>query len=629
MSLSLNSIEYKSSGGAKARNTFPKTPADVEINLITSHALTMDYKLFTKLANFDLVEIEVTEATGRKETVQAFDPELKVCSCEQYYKIGVGSCKHIAVINTILKHATTIDERLYSVDLNKQIRRLSKSKSKKYIVYDSYKGSNVALGTGPFESRAVSCAANEKHLAEFAANSKTSKVELDSPYTISDDISLYDYQHDILEKMISSKRAVCSMVMGSGKSLTSIAGIKHLGGDAISTLIIAPKSIVKQWIDEFKRALGINAIQLSAKNIDMEIACPSAKVQVITYQLMCKYVDKIKLNRYDVVIADEIQFIKNDESKTWKALSQLKSEYFWGLSGTIIENKLDDLYSIMQIINPGLFGPKWKFDFKFKKLDSMHRKKVLYKNELQNLEELRELISDNVFSYDALVLPKITHHKIFLEMDTVSREVHDTNLHNANTLISKSLNTELSHFEKLMIQAYLLKARQACNSVELITKIPSARGEKLSSILKFIKDICLVQGEKLVIFSEWTSMLGLIEREMCLDMSIDYVRFDGSMSVKARSAAVDRFKSEPLCKVFFSSDAGGIGLDGLQLASSKMMHVELPWNSGKLAQRNGRLHRLKQINDVDIYYMITKDSIEEKMDTLLAEKGKIRSDVLF
>lgn len=624
----LTSLTYDPTSGAKFRGSFPRTPADVEINNILAHALTLSYDINLINSNLDLIEIEVLDANKHRNTVQIFNSQLQVCSCEQYHKIGVGYCKHIAVIDTILRNPSTIDERVFSRDINRAKNKLTKFKSIKYIIYDSFKGSNVALGDGPTERKAVSCATNEKHLVA-RVSSASGKVFLPAPYVINDPIILYDYQHDILENMLTAKRAVCSMVMGAGKTLTSIAGIKHLDPDKLKVLIVCPKSIVKQWASEIKRVLGKDSLQITSKNVLTFTDIYDLGIGITTYQTMVRNVDKLAAKTYDLVIADEIQYIKNEESKTWNALKQINSEYFWGLSGTVIENRLDDLYNIMQIINPGSLGPKWKFDYKFKKLGSIHRKKVLYQNEIQNLIDLKSLISDNVFSYNDIKLPNMWHHKYFVNMDPASREVHDTYIEKANALISKSLNAELSHFEKLLIQSYLLKARQACNSVELINKVPAPRGEKIKNILDVIKKICVTDSHKLVVFSEWTEMLNIVERELALDLSLKHVRFDGSMSAKARVDAIDKFKMDPDCMIFFSSDAGGIGIDGLQLACHNMMHIELPWNPGKLAQRNGRLHRLLQKNDVHIHYIITKNSIEEKIQSLLDSKSKIRTDVLF
>lgn len=625
----LTSMIYEPSNGAKYSGSFPKTPADVEINTILAHALTLQYNITITNQNDDFIEIEVIEANKHKGIVQIFTDSLMVCSCEQYHKIGVGYCKHIGVLDAIMRKPSTIDERLIAKALNKSKFKLNRHKSKKYIIYDSFKGANVALGAGPGEQKAVSCLTNEKHLSMVHSLSSAAKVDLEAPYSVGSGVFLYDYQHDILEKMLSAKRAVCSMVMGAGKTLTSIAGLKYLGGSKLRVLIVCPKSITKQWASEVKRVLGFDCIQITSKNVSTFTDIFESGIGITTYQTMTRNADKLSTKQYDVVIADEIQYIKNEESKTWAGLKQMQSEYFWGLSGTVIENRLDDLYNIMQIISPGLLGPKWKFDFKFKKLGSIHRKKVLYLNEIQNLPDLKTLISSNIFSYDKVVLPKIFHFKTYVEMDPAARVTHDMYIDKANTLISKSLNTELSHFEKLMIQSYLLKARQACNSVELITKIASARGEKIKNIIELIKDVCLIQDQKMVIFSEWTEMLDIVEREVNSEMAITSVRFDGSMTTKARAAAIETFKNDNTCMIFFSSDAGGIGIDGLQLVCNNMMHIELPWNPAKIDQRNGRLHRLLQKNDVNIYYMITKNSIEEKMSLLLDQKRKVRLDTLF
>jgi SNF2 family DNA or RNA helicase len=135
-------------------------------------------------------------------------------------------------------------------------------------------------------------------------------------------------------------------------------------------------------------------------------------------------------------------------------------------------------------------------------------------------------------------------------------------------------------------------------------------------------------GQKIAVYSEWTTMLSIIERHMDKH-KIKYSRFDGSLSSITRLKRIEEFQNDPDCSVFFSSDAGGIGIDGLQTICNTIIHTELPWNPAKLDQRNGRLHRIGQTKNVEVHNFVTTDSIETKIEELLINKKKVRMDTLY
>lgn len=476
---------------------------------------------------------------------------------------------------------------------------------------------------------AVSCILPNE-IKPFRLNRKLEKVKSRTKYPATRYIKNVEY--------IGKKEAMCISVSAPDRlyvidnyivthnTLTSIAAIKEL--NLKNVLIVCPKTIMVQWEKEIKRVLNRDIFFIKGNNISqfLELNC----IGIITYQTLNRNIGKLKEKKYDLIIADEIQFIRNNESKTWNAFNKLNSEYFFGLSGTVIENKIDDLYNIMQIVNPGLLGHRWKFNDKFRKIKSISKRKILYENTVENLPDLRELLKGNVFSYDKLNLPGISYNNHFVSLDKTSQKIHDDYMEKANRLISKSLNTPLSFMEKAMVQAFLLKARQACNSIELIDGDILPSNAKIDKIMDLINEVCIKSNSKLVIFSEWTTMLDIIQREVINSkFGFNTTRLDGSMKPDQRYEAVKKFQNDPDCKIFFSSDAGGLGLDGLQLVSNDVLHIELPWNPAKLDQRNGRLNRIMQKNKVNVHYLIAKNSIEQKIQKLLSEKRQIRQDALF
>ncbi len=601
-------------------------PVDVEMNNISRHAVSMSYQLEAiNLENQEIQEILFTESNHHHATVSIFSTNHLSCSCEQYCSKECSFCKHIAVLDFLFRKGKHFDDEnvaLFSKALNKSIQRIRPSSINTYVYYDSFDCVDVRIGSGPNLIKTPSIITKENyHRKNNELN--TQLVNLDEKIQLTDLISLYDYQRDNLFKMLNAKRAICSMVMGAGKTLTSVAGIKFLETD--NALIVCPKSVAKQWEKEINRVLNKNVMFLNGKNVNKFINMAIDVIGVCSYQTLSRNIEILAKKNYKLVIADEIQFVRNDESKTWSAFRKIKSDYFWGLSGTVIENRLDDLYNIMDIIDPNYLGAKWKFDSKFKKIKSIHATKVLYENEVVNIQDLKKLISKRVFSYDKLDLEEPVHIKHFVEMSKESRIQHDAYIEEANKLIAKSLYTPLTFADKAKLNAFLLRARQCCNTLELIDGTPY-NSQKVNEVVGTINQLAVIEKKKVVLYSEWTSMLDIVAKSL---KNISFVRFDGSMSMKQRGNAVNEFVENDDCMLFMSSDAGSVGLDSLQLVSHNMIHVELPWNPAKIDQRIGRLRRINQKDKVNVHYFITKDSIESKIHSLLDLKRKVRKDSLF
>ncbi len=600
---------------------YPRTILDFEKSQIQRHAFSLNYKIELIAQNQDFAILQFTEDNLHKSKIHVYD-KIKVCSCKEYSKKELGYCKHLSVLDSILADRSS--------DFRKQFLKIqtnlntTQSKTHVYKIWDSLESRIISLGSGSIVSYCPNSSPPLNLPTCLIGNLSTCFFPT-SPYTLPPDITLFDYQHDILGKMLNSKRSLCCMVMGAGKTLTSIAGIKEL--NTTNCLIVAPKSVMKQWQNEIHRTLGIESVFLSKKNIDSYLK-QTDKIGICTYQTLNRNVEKLKSKSYKLIIADEIQYVRNEESSTWHSLGLLQSEYFWGLSGTLIENRLDDLYTVMHLVDPSILGVKWKYESKFKKIRSITRNKILFEHEVQNTQELKKLIENNVFTYDKIDVKPIIEKDHIVDLSINARKEHNNFVHMANTLIAKSLSSGISHYERLMIQAYQLKARQCCNTTELIDGISVIDSQKINKILEIIKDVCITQNKKLVVYSEWTTMLSILERDLIKNLKLEFVRFDGSMSQNKRFDSIEKFKTDPKCKIFFSSDAGGLGIDGLQFNCSDILHTELPWNPAKIDQRNGRLNRLGQTKQVTCHRVITKNSIESKIQENLVGKKSIRTDVL-
>lgn len=163
-----------------------------------------------------------------------------------------------------------------------------------------------------------------------------------------------------------------------------------------------------------------------------------------------------------------------------------------------------------------------------------------------------------------------------------------------------------------------MACRMASDSTFLVNKEEPAYSSKLQRLHELINRLIFEKDRKIVLFSEWTTMLGLIEKQILKPLKIDYVRLDGSVPQKKRSLLVKRFKNDQKCRLFITTNAGSTGLN-LQCANT-VINVDLPWNPAVLEQRIGRVHRMGQKSSVQIYLMVTEQTLEEKMLITLAAK---------
>jgi SNF2 family DNA or RNA helicase len=582
-----------------------------------------------------LVEYKVVDGHRKAFYVQNL-ADVWQCSCKEFVETQTDHCEHIG----ILKHAQAFPwvaqfrvfqkfERAIQQRKLSPLYRTTAFKLKGYSgesdgICTYTTGTKQALKTAPvIESVAIPTFRERFNLDSMVTDSELLASVPSSAGILAAPLNLYDYQEEIFASMLKAKKAVCSMTMGSGKTLTSIACYGWLRANLnpnARLLVICPKSLKIQWAKEVKRALGMDSLLVNTPKHLEKLGTKS--VEIVTYQTFAKRHERFTEQKYDLVIMDEIQFIRNDESKAWKAAKTLKSEYFFGLSGTVIENRLDDLYSIMDVIAPGSLGPKWKFCDQFQNVISVNRKVLVFAG-IKNIEQLHQKIKGRVFGYDKLTLPPITHIHKSVGMTPQQRKVHDDFHQMAKRLLAKALASGLSFAEKMMLQAYLLKARQACNAVDLITKAASPLSSKTANVLKDVKDL-IAKGHKIVLFSQWTEYLDLLSRELTND-GIKHVFFTGRESEKQRAKSVEAFTVDPRVSVFLASDAGGVGLDGLQMAADVVIHTELPWNPARLDQRTGRVHRLGQSKPVQALYYYAAGTIEEDMLQVLQGKRDIRT----
>jgi len=432
-------------------------------------------------------------------------------------------------------------------------------------------------------------------------------------------VELLPYQLDGIAFATGAGRAVLADDMGLGKTIQGIGVAELLSriSDIKKVLIICPTSLKSQWRSEIH----------CFSNRDCHLILGSAPQRAAQYNnncffTICNYeqvlrdIRLIEQVRWDLIIIDEGQRIKNWEAKTTQTIKSLRSRFALALSGTPLENRLDDLFSVVEFIDDRRLGPSFRFFNTHRVVDE--RGKLLgYKNLDKLREKLRPVLLRRTRSEVIRQLPQRTDNIIRIPPSDEQFEINHTQKMIIQSIVNKPYFTEM---DLLRLQKALLICRMAADSTYLVDKQPPGYSTKIERLKELLEDLNAEEGRKIVLFSEWTTMLNLIE-PILKKLKMDYVRLDGSVPQKKRAQLVYKFQNDSSCKLFITTNAGSTGLN-LQTADT-VINVDLPWNPAVLEQRIARAHRMGQKNPVQVYILVTENTIEEGMLGTLSAKKEV------
>ncbi len=307
----------------------------------------------------------------------------------------------------------------------------------------------------------------------------------------------------------------------------------------------------------------------------------------------------------DAVILDEAQRIKNWEAKTSRAVKKLRSRYALVLTGTPLENKLEELYSIVQFVDDRRLGPAFEFLNEHRVLD-VKGNLTGYRQLDKIRDKLAPILLRRTRAEVLTQLPPRTDNTLFVEMRDEQRFPYEEQQANLARLLRKPV---LNDLDRKRILACIVNMRLLCDSTYLFDK-QTKISPKLDEFAEVIEELFASGDHKAVVFSQWETMLHQAS-ETLNDCGIAFSLLHGGMSGKERKEVLERFKNEPDCRVFLSTDAGGVGLN-LQSADT-VINLELPWNPAVLEQRIARVHRMGQQRPVRVINFVTRNSIEERV----------------
>ena len=466
-------------------------------------------------------------------------------------------------------------------------------------------------------------------------------------------VKLYPYQVEGVLFAARAGRCLIGDEMGLGKTIQAVATAelfaRHFGVRRV--LVVCPTSLKHQWKNEFARFTdrtvqvvhGLRAQRQAQYRED--VFC-----KIIHYETLARDADLIDAWAPELVIADEAQRIKNWNTIAARALKRIASPYAVVLTGTPLENRLEELISIVQFVDQHRLGATWRLLDEHQLRDEAGR--VIGYRALDRIGQTLAPVMLRRRKAEVLTqLPERVDSRIFVPLTPQQRVHHDENGGIVTRIVSRWRKTGyLSDVDQRRLQCALQNMRMACNSTFLLDH-ETDHGNKVDELMTLLDELLEDPSAKAVVFSQWLGTHELIVRRLGNGSSSSgsgggsgsgksngsrssngkrpwgHVLFNGSVPGDKRGALVEQFHDDPNCRLFLSTDAGGVGLN-LQHAAAVVVNMDMPWNPAVLEQRIGRVHRMGQSRGVQVVNFVGQGSIEEGMLSLLAFKKSLFAGVL-
>jgi hypothetical protein len=455
--------------------------------------------------------------------------------------------------------------------------------------------------------------------------------------------SLYRYQHDGVERFFERGRLLLADDMGLGKTAQAIAACHALwhAGRVRRGLLVVPAGLKPQWLREWQLFTDAPATVVDGTPGQRRATFEACRRGFLlgSYEQLIRDLDIVREWTPDIVVLDEAQRIKNWATRTAFTVKRLDPPYRLVLTGTPMENRLDELASIVEWVDDFALEPKWR-------LAAWHTTPVDGKKEIggaRNLDTLRTRLATclvrRVRQEVLSQLPARTDTRVPIEMTPEQTDEHDALSMPIAQILGRAKRRPLTQPEFLRLMTLLTTQRIIANGLAQLrfaqvwpdlsrierptdSTLLGLATPKLVELRELIGQLALAQRRKVVVFSQWRRMLRLAHwatRDQLAREGVRAAFFTGEEGQKRRTQNIVDFHDDPACRVLFATDAGGVGLN-LQRAASACINIELPWNPAVLEQRIGRIYRLGQRRPIDVYNLVSEPGIESRIADLVGSK---------
>lgn len=581
-------------------------------------------------------------ATGGQYRVgiRGFEVGDNACSCPDFRTNTLGTCKHIEAVLTALREEAPAQLRTRKAEVTRpevylhygeqlrvgihlpsrhsdQLRELAErffDAKGFWKAAGRYDDLIQAVQTVPEQvtifSDAMEFMDREIEHREMAQREQQLVEQLELNRLSLDLLKVPLYPYQVRGALFAAYRGRCILGddMGLGKTVQTLAAVELLVRERgiERVLVVAPASVKYQWESEIHKMIGrpVQVIEGGQKTRLAQYAQPTF-YRLINYELVLRDLDALNAWQPDLIVLDEAQRIKNWEAKISRAVKQLRSRYAIVLTGTPLENKIEELYSIVQFVDDRRLGPAFQFLHEHRMLDAQGNL-LGYRNLDKIREKLQPILLRRTRAEVLSQLPARTDNTVYVEMTEAQRGPYEEQRAALARLLQKQY---LSELDRRRILCCLANMRMLCDSTYLFDKQTNV-SPKLDEFAERIRELVHEGPHKVLVFSQWEMMVRKAA-EVLERLKVGYTLLHGGVPGKERRKLLEQFRDDPNCRVFLSTDAGGTGLN-LQAADT-VINLEVPWNPTVLEQRVGRAHRMGQHRPVQVINLVTRDSIEERV----------------
>lgn len=416
--------------------------------------------------------------------------------------------------------------------------------------------------------------------------------------------------------------------MGLGKthqSMALIQAVRNSQTKPMHFLVVCPTSVIYHWQSKLHAYLPeLRVCTFYGQNRSMEGFHQEYDVLLTSYGVWRREVKLLKETEFEVAVFDEVQMAKNRKSKLHHSLTQANAKFRLGLTGTPIENHLQELKALFDIVLPGYMPGEEEFNHYFAKPIEKNR-------DLQKQLLLRKFVSPFILrrkKEEVLTdLPEKIEEISFCPLLPEQRKYYQNMLSASKKEIIKQLDKADQPIPFVHVFALLSKLKQICNHPAVVLKEPenykkhsSGKWDLFVELLNEARE----SQQKVVVFSQYLAQLDIIENYLS-EHQIGYAGIRGSTSERGKQ--IERFNQDPSCEVFVASlQAAGLGID--LTAASVVIHYDRWWNAARENQATDRVHRIGQSRGVQVFKMVTRGTFEEKIHAMIERKGKLMEDIV-
>ena len=624
------------------------------ITKMGGHPVFADYDVFNP-------ETKNSYKVALRDNKEGKADSMNFCSCMDFKTNRLGTCKHLEAVLKQVRDTPRFADML--------LRGYNPSYTSVYLQYGEQRNVKIRIGTDNWASfYKLAAQYFENNTLNLEAYSKfefflTQARAINEEFRCYDDAleyvltvrehqrrndkitgnypsgselkdllktTLFPYQQQGVLFAAKAGRCLIADEMGLGKTIQAIGAAELLKREQNirTVLVICPTSLKYQWQSEIRRFTdsSVKVIE-GAPHLRSKQYTSDEQYKIASYHTVSRDVEVVNNAEYDLIILDEAQRIKNWKTKLAQSIKKIKSPYAIVLTGTPIENKLEDLYSIMQFIDPFKLGPYYRFLSYHQITDDTTGKVVGY----QYLHEISEKMSDVMvrrLKQEVLAqLPERMEKILYVPMTEKQLDLYDGYYDMVARLVRKWRNYGfLSETDRQRLMIGLNCMRMVCDSTYILDQDYEHRYDtKIEELMSILDEVFEASSDKVVIFSQWMRMTYLVARELEM-RGVPFEYLHGGVPSEKRKDLFDRFNNNPDCRVFLSTDAGSTGLN-LQSASM-IINLDIPWNPAVLEQRIARVHRMGQKNRVSVINFVANLTIEHRMLLVLVFKSALAQGIL-